>query len=138
MSDYKLSLALVKEYKLNQGQLPEFSRIDGYLFDDKHVVQYWVERKVRNNTFDLYPTAVVDYNKWMALIQIEQITNVPALLVYGWSCGTWGTLQPSVIPHYTTELLTPSLESVSLNAGVERKVVKVSTTEFKIRGNFND
>ncbi len=138
MSDYKLSLALSKEFKLNQGQLPEFSRIDGYLFDDKHVVQYWVERKVRNNTFDLYPTAVVDYNKWMALIQIEQITTIPALLVYGWSCGTWGTLQPSIIPHYTTELLTPSLDSVSLNAGVERKVVKVSITEFKIRGNFND
>jgi hypothetical protein len=138
MNDKELRIQLQLKFKLSSVDFPEFSRIDGYLFQNNPYdynadgIKYWVERKVRNNTFDAYPDAVVDAAKWDALIHIESITTIPALLAYGWSCGTWGTVQPSRVTKFKTELLTPSMESVSLNKGVERSVIKIDLSEFQI------
>lgn len=126
-------IELVEKIEQNWGklnELPEFSRIDSFI-GNGHIA-LWVERKVRNVPFNAYPDAVVDYAKWKALIDIEEITTTPAVLAYAWSCGTWGTVQPSTCKKFEIKSLTPSLESVSLNAGVERKVVHIDLSEFQL------
>ena len=131
MEDRDLRFLVERKYKLNSFELPAFSRVDSYLIGSGGI-KYWVERKVRNVAYDTYSDAVVDFDKWQALIQIEQITTIPALLAYGWSDGTWGTIQPSRCTGFNVEPMTPRLDSVSLNAGVERQVVHINLLEFEI------
>lgn len=131
MEDRDLKFLVERKYQLNSFELPEFSRVDSYLVSGSQI-KCWVERKVRNVSFDAYPDAVVDFDKWQALIEMERITSITALLAYGWSCGTWGTIQPSRCTNFTVESMTPRLDSVSLNAGVERKVVHIDLSEFEI------
>jgi hypothetical protein len=131
MEDRDLKYLIEREYQLNSFELPEFSRVDSYLVRGNQI-KYWVERKVRNVPFDTYPDAVVDFNKWQALLAMEEITTIPAYLAYGWSCGTWGIVRPMECTNFKVKLLTPSLDSVSLNAGVERKVVHIDLSEFKV------
>lgn len=110
-------------------EMPEFSRIDGQLMD-KGIVRYFVELKTRNHAFGQYPDAVVDLQKWNALKDMEVITTVPTILAYGWSCGTWGIVFPSKVKSFDIQSMTPSPNSVSLNAGVTRDVVKIDLSEF--------
>lgn len=131
MTDKELILKLELKYRLNSYELPEFSRVDGYLIRGNQI-KYWVERKVRNVPFDAYPDAVVDLAKWQALIHMEQITTIPAILAYGWSCGTWGIVQPSKVKLWKSSSMTPSLDSVSLNAGVNRDVVHIYLNDFEV------
>lgn len=132
MNEQELISKLTDVYKpFTYGWLPEFSRVDGYFYGEGNQPVVWVELKVRNVTFDQYPDAVVDLAKWLALQSIEEITTIPAVLVYGWSCGTWGIVQPSKVKQYDIEFLTPSLDSVSLNAGVKRKIAKINKTDFE-------
>lgn len=138
MDDRELQIKLQLHFKLTLSDLPMFSKIDGYLFNnDPYVynpnpIKYWVERKTRNVTFDAYPDIVVDAAKFFALIEIEDITTVPAILAYGWSCGTWGIARPAKIESFAIESLTPSMNSVSLNKGVGRDVVKIRKEEFEL------
>lgn len=131
MEDRDLKFLVERKYQLNSFELPEFSRVDSYLVNGSQI-KCWVERKVRNVAYDAYPDVVVDFDKWQALIQMEQITTIPALLAYGWSDGTWGTIQPSRCTNFKVESMTPRLDSVSLNAGVERQVVHIDLSEFEI------
>lgn len=95
-------------------------------------IKRWVERKTRNVSFAAYSEAIIDRAKWEALIQMEKLTNVKAMIAYGWSCGTWGVVYPTKCATWTYGEITPSLESVSLNAGVKREVVYIPTSEFKV------
>lgn len=131
MDDKDLKFLVERKYQLNSFELPEFSKVDSYLVSGSQI-KYWVERKVRNVAHNDYPDVVVDFNKWQALIQMEQITTIPALLAYGWSDGTWGTIQPSRCINFRVESMTPRIDSVSLNAGVERQVVHIDLSEFEI------
>ena len=131
MEDRDLKFLVERKYQLNSFELPEFSRVDSYLVSGSQI-KCWVERKVRNVAYDAYPDVVVDFDKWQALIHMEQITTIPAILAYGWSDGTWGTVQPSRCTDFRVESMTPRLDSVSLNAGVERKVVHIALSEFEI------
>jgi hypothetical protein len=118
---------------LDYVELPEFSRIDGQLMENK-TIRYFIELKTRTHKFGDFPDAVVDYSKWNALKQLETITTIPTLLVYGWTCGTWGVVFPTKVKSYDLTAITPSLASVSLNAGVSREVVKIDLSEFTIYG----
>lgn len=120
--------------KLTYNDMPEFSRIDGTLTDEKGAIEYFVEFKTRNHPFGRYPDAVIDANKWRALLDINKMTTVSTLLVYGWSDGHWGYLLPIQVKDVIFSSLTPDENSVSLNRGVEREVVKISLSEFNIRG----
>lgn len=98
-------------------------------------IKRWVERKTRNVSFEAYSEAIIDRAKWEALIQMEKLTNVKAMIAYGWSCGTWGVIYPTKCATWRFGEITPSLESVSLNAGVKREVVYIPTSEFKVFAN---
>jgi hypothetical protein len=60
---------------------------------------------------------------------------IPAVLAYGWSCGTWGTITPASVKKFTIETLTPREDSVSLNKGVARDVIKIDKSEFELYSN---
>jgi hypothetical protein len=72
----------------------------------------------------------VDLQKWNALKDMEVLTNVATILAYGWSCGTWGIVFPSKVKSFDIHSMTPSPNSVSLNAGVTRDVVYIDLSEF--------
>lgn len=132
MKDRDLLIKIQLEYGVNHRELPIFSRIDGYLLNENQEIIMWLERKTRNVTFDTYPDVVVDAAKFFALIEMEDITALPAVLAYGWSCGTWGTVRPAKVDKFTIESLTPREDSVSLNKGVKRDVVKIDKSEFEL------
>lgn len=135
MRDDELLERVKAHYGLDHRELPEFSRIDGYLVNEHGQIQLWVERKTRNVTLSAYPDVVVDAAKFFALIEMQDITMIPAVLAYGWSCGTWGILTPATVTKFTVETLTPREDSVSLNKGVARDVVKLDKSDFELYNN---
>ena len=130
MNEANLILKLELQSGMDFVPLPEFSRVDGQLLEWR-TIRYFVELKTRNHAFGEYPDAVVDYQKWQALKQMETITTIPTLLAYGWSCGTWGVVFPTKVKSFEIASMTPNADSVSLNAGVQREVVKIDLSEFK-------
>lgn len=108
--------------------------IDGVLTINGEIKR-WIERKTRNVSFEAYDEAIIDLAKWQALIDMERLTNIPSMIAYGWNCGTWGVVYPSKCATFTIGEVTPSLDSVSLNAGISRKVVYIPKTEFKVFAN---
>lgn len=135
MTDEELKIKVNDHFKAVSFDMPKFSKVDSYLTAFNRPlgqIDYWIERKVRNNAFNKYPDAVVDYQKWDALLVLEKLTEVTSLIAYGWSCGTWGFLQPSRVRSFIREPMTPRITSVSLNKGVTREVVKINNSEFRI------
>lgn len=132
MKDRELLVKVQLEYGANHRNLPTFSKVDGYLLNENNEVSVWLERKTRNVSFDTYPDVVVDAAKFFALIEMEDITTLPAVIAYGWSCGTWGIVRPATVNKFTIESLTPRQDSVSLNKGVKRDVVKIDKSEFEL------
>ena len=133
MDDKELVRIIKENWGDNLIDMNGFSKVDSFIYVQNSTtpIALWVERKTRNVPFDAYPDVVVDYAKWEALIKLREITDVPAILAYGWSCGTAGFIEPSMDKKITVKVLTPSMDSVSLNKGVERKVVHIDKSEFK-------
>lgn len=135
MTDEELKIKVNDHFQAVTFDMPEFSKVDSYLTAFNHplgTIDYWIERKVRNSTFNRYPDAIVDYQKWDALLALEHLTQINSLIAYGWSCGTWGFVQPSRVKLYMREAMTPRMTSVSLNKGVTREVVRIDNSEFRI------
>lgn len=132
MTDEELKIKVNDHFKAVSFDMPKFSKVDGYLLNENSEVTVWLERKTRNVSFDTYPDVVVDAAKFFALIEMEDITTLPAVIAYGWSCGTWGIVRPVTVNKFTIESLTPRQDSVSLNKGVKRDVVKIDKSEFEL------
>lgn len=131
MTDEELKARLAFEAGGIMRDFDEMAIIDSCLTINGEIKR-WVERKTRNVSFDAYDDVVIDKAKWQALIEIERLTNIKAMIAYGWNCGTWGVVYPTKCATWRIGELTPSLESVSLNAGVTREVVYIPKTEFKL------
>ncbi len=133
MEDKDLVLFLEAHTSYTIREFAEFSRLDAYFMNDNGRLMGFLERKTRNVPIAKYDTAIIDYNKFEAMRQVEEATGLNAWLAYGWSDGVVGVIQPTRVP-IRVEMVTPSEESVSLNKGVQREVAHIEIKRFEILG----
>lgn len=132
MNDQELIAEVEATMQVKLRPYAAMDTIDSWAEKNGHMVAC-VERKTRNVPFGQYPTAVVDHRKWLGLLANEFATGIPSYLVYGWSCGSWGWIQPTTVGQQLgISVIRPSLDSVSLNAGVPRPVVEIPLSAFSM------
>lgn len=110
-----------------------YSRLDSYFLNERGELVGFLERKTRNVPIAQYDTAIIDFQKYQAMKDIEEATSLNAWLAYGWSDGVVGVVQPTRCP-IQVEMATPSDDSVSFNKGVQREVAHIEIKRFEILG----
>lgn len=132
MNDLELTLFLEAHTDNVIKELGKYSKLDAYLLKDGELNGF-LERKTRNVSIGKYDTAIIDYEKFLAMHKVEAATELKCWLAVGWSCGTVGVVQPTRCP-VKVEMVTPSETSVSLNKGVTREVAHIEIRRFEILG----
>lgn len=131
MDDDALTRAISAAWSCQVHEFAGFDTVDAWAERDGRLVAY-IERKTRNVPLDAYPTAIVDARKWLGLLAAEHAFSTPAILVYAWSCGSWGWVRPTEVGAIlATRILTPGPEAVSLGRHT-RPVVDVPIDAFEI------
>lgn len=132
MDDRNLLLFLEAHTNYKIREFGEYALMDAYMLNEGLLAGF-IERKTRNVPIGKYDTAIIDYAKYEAMVQLEKTTQLDCWLAYGWSCGTVGVVKPTSCP-IQVKKATPSEGSVSLNAGLEREVAHIEIRRFDILG----
>lgn len=120
---------------LTFGKLPELHTIDFWAARDQQLVA-WIEIKGRKNTSTKYPDTIVDASKWLACIEQERTTGLPAILFVAFEDRIVKSVRPTTYGPIRGELkvVTPSARSGSFNSGWPRPVVHVNLDRMNDHG----
>lgn len=115
-------------------KLPEWHPIDYYAERNQRMVA-WVETKTRNRRADEFSNQVIDVIKWWACITHENQMGLPVWIVLGYTDGVVRGIRPAAhLEKVQLDYFAPAEDSVSLNAGELRPVIKVPNSSFLTLG----